>query len=441
MNLQKDLNELLDAGIITPDIADRINQYYHKKAAPPQNKLLIVFGILGAILVGLGIILILAHNWDQLSRGVKTFFAFFPLITGQALCAYSLFKKPDSRTWKESTSAFLFIAIGACISLIGQIYNVPGSLSGYLLTWVLLGIPIVYLMNSSIASLMYIIGITIYGCATGYWDQYTVETYWYWGLLLLALPHYYHLYLNKTEGNFFTFHNWFIPISVIIVLGSFATDFDELMFVAYISLFSCLYIIGHLPLLRKQKVRNNGYLVLGSLGTVGLLMGLSFDWFWQDMRSNTYSSGEITGSIEFWVSVFLTLMASTLLIIQKKGQNPKEFRLTEIVFILFIGIFALGILSAFAAVFVNLLVLAIGITTIRDGARQDHLGILNYGLLIITGLVICRFFDTDLSFIIRGILFVAVGFAFFFVNYKMIQKRKSTDIDPGHISYEKTNES
>jgi hypothetical protein len=75
----------------------------------------------------------------------------------------------------------------------------------------------------------------------------------------------------------------------------------------------------------------------------------------------------------------------------------------------------------------NFFVLAIGILTIREGAKQNHLGILNYGLLIITALVICRFFDTDLSFILRGILFMLVGAGFFAANYWMMKKRKTND--------------
>jgi hypothetical protein len=42
-------------------------------------------------------------------------------------------------------------------------------------------------------------------------------------------------------------------------------------------------------------------------------------------------------------------------------------------------------------------------------------------------LAVCRFFDTDLSFIIRGLLFVTVGIGFFATNYWMIKKRKANE--------------
>ena len=93
-------------------------------------------------------------------------------------------------------------------------------------------------------------------------------------------------------------------------------------------------------------------------------------------------------------------------------------------------IFVIGLKSPLAIIFINLLVLMIGILTIREGARQYHLGILNYGLLIVTALVICRFFDTDLGFVLKGRLFVGVGIGFFFANYLMLKKKKETVDNP-----------
>ena len=52
MKLSREVAELLKAGVIEQDTADRIEQYYLTKAGPPQNKLVIVFGILGSLLVG-----------------------------------------------------------------------------------------------------------------------------------------------------------------------------------------------------------------------------------------------------------------------------------------------------------------------------------------------------------------------------------------------------
>ena len=428
MKLRKEIAELLHAGIIDEATANRINDYYNTKSGSPQSRLVIVFGILGALLVGLGIILILAHNWDDLTRTTKTIIAFMPLVIGQALCLYALLKHNESVAWREASSAFLVIAIGACISLISQIYHISGSMASFMLTWSILALPVIYVMRSSMASLLYIAGITWYVSEAGYWGGQISEPYLYWFLLLLVLPHYYMLFRKQYGSNFFTFHNWFIPLSIITALGTLARDFGVIMVVAYVSLFGLLYLIGNIPSMRDQKIRNNGYLVLGSLGTVVILLGLSFNFFWTELRETEFDSKMVFSSPDFVISALLTLAALGLLISQKIKQRPFEIKPVESVFILFIIIFLIGLKSPVAPLFINLLVLMIGVMTVREGARLYNLGVLNYGLLIIAALVICRFFDTNLGFVLKGILFVAVGIGFFLANYWMMKKKKNIEV-------------
>ena len=429
MSILKDIPELIRAGIISEETADKINDYYSNKSRNSPNRLFIVFGIFGAILVALGIILLVAHNWDDLSRTTKSFFAFLPLIVGQILCAFVLIKKPGSVAWRESASAFLFFSVGACISLISQIYNIPGNLSSFLLTWMLLCLPLIYLMRSSITSLLYLTGITYYAVETSYWywSHPSSESYQYWLLLLAVLPHYYLLYKEKPESNFMIFHNWLVPLSVIICLGTVAKNEGELMYIAYFSLFGLFYLIGSSKFFQQQKLRNNGYKILGSLGTIVLLLVLSFDEFWHGLRSKDFNSYEVITSPEFFASLIISLLGFGILYFQQKKKASKQIEPIALVFILFIIAFIIGLVSPVSVVFINLFVFAIGLLTIFDGAKKDHLGVLNFGLLIIMVLAVCRFFDTDLSFIIRGLLFVTVGIGFFATNYWMLKKRKTNE--------------
>ena len=427
MNILKDIPDLVKADVISQQTADKIRDYYSKKRKQSTNRLFNVFGLLGAVLVGLGIILIIAHNWDDLLRTTKTLLSFIPILVGQGLCGFVLFKKQSSVTWRESGTAFLFFAVGATISLISQIYNIPGNLSSFLLTWMLLCFPLIYVMKSSIASLLYITGITYYACETSYLTYPSSESYFYWILLLTIIPHYYLLYKKKPESNFMIFHNWLIPLSVIITLGTVAKRTDELMFIAYFSLFGLIYLIADLDFFTRQKPRSNGYKILGELGTIILLMTLSFDWFWEELRGEGFFFNEVIKSPEFFASAIISLFAVGLLLLQLKNKSFNDIKPITPVFILFIITFIIGLSSPLSVVLINILVFVIGILTIRDGAKLNNLGILNYGLLIITALVVCRFFDTDLSFIIRGGLFVSVGIGFFVTNYLMFKKRKSND--------------
>ena len=150
----------------------------------------------------------------------------------------------------------------------------------------LLCLPLIYLMQSSITSLLYIAGITYYAVETSYWywTHPSSDPYLYWLLLLAVLPHYYLLYKKQPESNFMIFHNWLVPLSIIICLGTVAKNEGELMYIAYFSLFGLLYLIGNLKFFHQQKLRNNGYKIFGSLGTIVLLLALSFDGFWHRLK-------------------------------------------------------------------------------------------------------------------------------------------------------------
>lgn len=428
MSIEKDVQELLNANIITTETADTIQRYYKEKSTHSVNRLFIVFGILGAILIGLGIILIIAHNWDEFSRNVKTLLAFSPLLIGQIICLYTLLKKKENVIWRESGSAFLFFAVGASIALISQIYNIPGDLGNFLFTWMLLCLPVIYIMRSSIVSLLYWIGITYYSVQVGYLDYGSEENYAYWFLVLAALPYYYYLFKKAPKSNFMIFHNWIIPLSLVITLGTIADNNEDIMLVSYFSLFGLFYLIGNLEYFNSQKLRNYAYRIIGILGTLVLMLAFSFDFFWENLREENFVLSEVLISPEFISASILSIIAAVLLVKELKTRSLKNISPFAYIFLLFIPTFIIGANSTFAVVLMNIYVFAVGIITIKNGANRDNLALMNFGLLIITILVICRFFDTDLSFVTRGLLFLGVGVGFFLTNYWMLKKRKKNEI-------------
>lgn len=72
--------------------------------------------------------------------------------------------------------------------------------------------------------------------------------------------------------------------------------------------------------------------------------------------------------------------------------------------------------------------LLIALITTWRGVERDNILLLNYGLLIVAVLILCRFFDTDISFVIRGIVFLVAGTIFFAANYGLLKKRKLENI-------------
>lgn len=419
--LLKELPELVNNQVISEDVALTIRQYYQTKTANEPNKLFTVFGVLGSILVGLGIVLILAHNWDEFSRAAKTIFAFLPLVVGQIIVGYSILKI-KSRTWKEASGTFLFFAVGSSIALVSQIYNIPGNLSSFILTWILLCWPLIFLLKSDVLVILHLVFATYYACAFGYGYDSTGSSPWlYIVLLVMVLPHYWQAIKQRPNANITSLLHWIWPLSVIITLGAFVDNHDDVGYLMYVILFGLFYNIGKLPYLDNQSLRRNGYAILGSLGTVVLLLYSSFNWLWEfEIQDSSLHSQE------FYIALVLFLAGTGILMYSYSKQWIQGFNLFQFAFIIFTILFFFGMSNhIIATIIVNVLILALGVSTIKIGADKFHFGILNYGLLIITALVVCRFFDTDMSYDIRGLLFVLVGIGFFLTNYVMLKKQKS----------------
>ena len=207
---KSELNELVEADIISSDTAQKITAYYRSKEEAKPNRLFTIFGVLGALLSGLGIILIIAHNWDDMSRNLKTFLAFLPLVLGQVACAFSLIKKKGP-TWVEASTTFLVLSVGATISLVSQIYNIPGNMSNFLFVWIAITAPLIYLLRSKLAIILHLVLITWYACNLGY--SYKGPIPW-WYLLFLAWTIPYYLQLQKTafQSHIIGVLNWLIPL-------------------------------------------------------------------------------------------------------------------------------------------------------------------------------------------------------------------------------------
>lgn len=422
-----DLPELVKENIIDSETARRIAEYYRNKNQREPNRLIALFSIIGAILVGLGIILIIAHNWEYYSRLTKSIFAFLPLLIGQAACIYSFVKKKDHRVWMEAASAFLFFGIGASISLISQVYHINGDLAEFIFIWMLLALPQIYILNSSTASLLYLLGISWYGCELGY-DHYPAAIpHKYWILIAAMIPFYLKLLKTNPASNYSVLHSRLIPLSIAVLFGSFGIYHSQFLFITYVSLFSTYLMIGQLPIFKNSRKSIQSYSGLGLLGIVICLTPLTFGEMWVMVYRDFFSKGMLLNSPAFLSAAGMSLIA-VILLIKNPSINDEPISIVKYSFLVFIGIFILGSTNTSLAEILSIaMLMTIGIRVINQGIKNDHLGTVNYGVLILSISFICKFFDNDLSFVVRGLLFILVGFGFFAANYLTIKKRKKDE--------------
>jgi len=132
--LYSELPELTAAGILSEDAARRIRDHYGPVPEGGRTNLVTaVLGTIGAVLIGAGVLLLVAHNWDQISRGGRTALVMALLLGAQAGALFALRRRPSSPAWCEGSAALLTAAVGASQALVAQTYHIPGDWSGFLL--------------------------------------------------------------------------------------------------------------------------------------------------------------------------------------------------------------------------------------------------------------------------------------------------------------------
>lgn len=409
----KEVDELLEAKIIDAFTAENIKKYYQSNSYTKEWSQTI-FSIIGALLLGLGMILLIAHNWDDLPKGIKTTFGFMPLLIGQGLLLYSLLKKKRNQIWLEGSSIILYLGIGATMAMIAQIYQISGDEVSFFKTWILLGLPILYVAKSRTISMFHVIATTYLATLIA-WEYPRETPYIYLLFMLLLLPYYYWCF-QKNIDLVLNYLNKIILISLPLVISLFFKDNAvHYSFLAHFALYSFYIALGTYA---SPKHQLKLFKYIGQIATLVILYIYTYENKYFDY-DNTFL---ILNNALF---VFCLFSALTLYIVLK-NSSLNVYKLYELSFIPFFFIISLIIIGAsdLAIIVSNLMIFLIAISKIFEGLKKLSLSILNYGILILCVLIVLRYFDSNLSFIFKGITFMLLGGAFIYLNYKMIKKQQ-----------------
>ena len=144
--LFREISGWVQERVIEPEQAERIKAKYSKQLE--YNRLLSSLFIFGSILVGLGIILFIASNWQYLSKTAKLGLIFFSIIGFNVLGFYFRFERGNLFKLGEVLFFLGAVSFGAGIWLIAQIFQIPYNYANGLLFWIIGILPMVFLLRS-----------------------------------------------------------------------------------------------------------------------------------------------------------------------------------------------------------------------------------------------------------------------------------------------------
>ena len=279
-------------------------------------------------------------------------------------------KKIEKVVWREIAALLLFFAVGTNISLVSQIYHINGDASTFLMTWLILTAPLIYLFDASALSLAYFFMSMIYGLTARNNVAFPNEDFLFWILFMLPLPRYLLLLRKTSASTLLILHHWMIPFVLTQTLVILAHRAQMLIHPAYISLFALFYFIGQRPFFKGRPLFLNGYLIFGFAGTIISLLVMSFKATWKSMETDVYQFSNLIVTPEFIGCLILFALSTILLYMQNHRKKVAEWRLMDVTYILFLILFILGTKAiTLSVILINLLVFIFGLMLLKEGAK------------------------------------------------------------------------
>lgn len=407
--------------IIDEATATRIVQFEKERVLPGTSIAVVVFTVLGALLVALGITLIVAENWDDIPRTGRIIISFLPILLGQVLLLLSIFRYPGSLAWKEASASFLLLTTGATLALISQVFQLQGTLSEFLLLWIVCVAPLVFISRASASAILFII--------LGSW--FTILAYWQpvntWHVLwILAVPIlFFLLYIASQESKraVAIAFGWLIPLSLALSLGHAFSHTESWAFIAYMAFFQISILFSTHRWIAHPTGWKTGMDFIGFIGSVVMLFMLTKKFFLREITEEL-KWAELFSQPESWI-VLILLVGVWLFLLLKSSEKGRIVQYLFPAFLLSLGISFADVDAGL--IFSNLFVLLFSVNMISRGIRNKVLLTLNTGLLMFSVLVIMRFFDYNLSFVIRGIAFLIIGGLFFVANRMVLRRGKEEE--------------
>ena len=426
--LQTEIDRWKADGLVTPEQADRLRQRYEQPpASAPADGVpwgMLVFSTAGAIVIGLGVILLFAYNWSEIPKPGKLALVFAAIIGAHAGGLRLLTCDGWQPKLGEALVALGTMFYGAGIWLVAQIYNIDEHYPNGFLFWALGALALAWAIRSTANGLLAVVLLTIWGSC----EVFDFRSPEYWSVLLVAggiVP----LAWKKRSAlllaagiaalQFLIAVNvahWgagahaftaSLALGVLLVAASRLTEVDRPDFPAgagvmlvfgFGAFLFCSYL---LTFHRASNELLDWTRHAGPLSTPAHVFGWSLftlglgGWVWLARRSLIL--GELEIRREEWLLPIALLYCFGL-----AGAGARDW-------------------SLLVSWSFNLMLLGVAIMWVWRGCQESRLGPTVLGSLMLSAVVLARYFDLFQSLASRGLAFIILGV--FFVTEAMFYRK------------------
>lgn len=272
MSIRIDIKELVDNQVIDQLTADRIANYYKTKKSGfnvSSINVSTIISVVAAILVGFGMISIIAYNWDDLPKLLRIIIGLIPWLATSYGCFYTLKNKTDNKNWTEAMALLQTAGFTSSVSIINQIYQVQLDWYEFVQILILAALPFVFILRSTILS-TFLISATCWACFNSF-DKNGQNLFFeitMYVVLLADILFLYYNYYHKSEKFLCNLRVGLLPI--FLVYFFFATmlvwkkyvfihlDINKQVWGCFLPIFASVFYIVYEWVNKCDKIQSDG---------------------------------------------------------------------------------------------------------------------------------------------------------------------------------------
>jgi len=418
-------------GIIDRSQADRISALYPEEA-PSRNWGTLIFSVIGAIIFGLGIILLFAYNWDAIPKFAKLAIIFSALVGAHGAGFYFRSKGEKYSALSEAFFAFGTMLFGSGIWLVAQIYNIDEHYPNAFIVWGIGALMLAWSMPSVVQGVMASILLVLWCSFENFgFDSRTniAPLLILIGILPLAWKMRSRILLAVAVPSFI--------LSLLFNCHYFFERVAPALFISIAGLLLALAIIA-----KKKNLFPESSALLAVYGNILYWISLYIFTFPDADRHifRNYWFNEVNSTIYVLVTAAAAISAWGLVIFplgKFKEDLNRLYRVEHFAVPLTVLAVTLnfGWLSEFngwggAAVF-NIIFLFQSIMLISFGCRNVNSKLTAAGTILLAFLAFARYADLFDSLLVRGIVFLGVGAGIFIVGMLYSRsKKEAAEVKP-----------
>jgi uncharacterized membrane protein len=409
-HLKNHLPLLQADGLITPDQARDISQRFRLNdlAAESTRTLLMAIYIIGAFLIGIGVISFVAAHWTAIPRQVKVALLFAAMIASHFAGFYLWKMTGKSPRLGHALTILGTLIFGASIGLMAQIFHIRGSATGLFGPWAIGAIVMAYALGSTPNAVIAIVTSFIWFTGRVTWGQLT---YWYYPFAAAALflPY---CYWRKST---FAFTLTLLAVALGTILACFDVAGNKFFCMCIIAI-GLLYACWGLIAIGGTNFKSFGSPAI-FLGYLAVSISVYLCSFLEVAEETLYSHNAYPrDSLPQVLPALAALVIGMLLVtpaILRSRHNAALTKVFSAVMVTF-GLYLIGSISGSQFIFAglaNIAFLTLAVVLIWIARDLEDRRLFWSGIIMVALMVVSRSFEYETGLIIKAVAFTAGGVA------------------------------